>query len=102
LFSHFARELLTGVVLGLIFGTILVLITLLFIRDPIYVPFMVGISLSFSMFCATAIGIFVPFIFHRLNIDPSLGASPLVPTLIDIVAVTVFFLTSSWFLAQPT
>jgi magnesium transporter len=100
LVPFFFRELATGALLGLMFGSFLAFITVLFIQEPKAVPLMVGISLAISMFTATAIGVFVPFIFHKLKIDPSLGASPLVPTLIDITAVFLFFLISSWFLAS--
>lgn len=96
----FVRELTSGLVLGLIFGSVLAAVTFVLFPEPRFLYLIVGVSLLICMTLSTAIGVFVPFIFHRIGIDPSLGASPLIPTLIDIMAVIVFFTISSWLLTH--
>ncbi len=94
------RQVTVGAVLGLIFGCMISVITYLFFQSPAILPIVVGSALTLSIICSTCIGIALPFVFHRIGADPTLAASPLVLSLVDITAVSLFFFVASWLLTS--
>lgn len=86
------KEILVGLVIGLSTGIII------FLRGIFLPPGIeliqattVGISLSAVVVVATVLGALVPLIIHRLGIDPTVAAGPLMSTVIDVIGLTIYF-----------
>ncbi len=58
----------------------------------------VGVSVFLSMFLAATIGTITPIIFHALRWDPKVAVGPIVLTLSDIVATSIYLSFSTWWL----
>lgn len=93
------RELLSGLTLGLILGTIG------FIRIAIwqnlhfynYGPhwFLLGLTIFFSLIgiimWGTLSGSMIPILLKRLKLDPATSSAPLVATLVDVTGLIIYF-----------
>jgi len=87
-----SRELLIGVLMGIILGTIIIIRSVLLppgisITDAV----IVGSSLVFVIVFSTVIGAAAPLIIHRLGFDPTVMAGPLMATVIDVCGLTIYF-----------
>jgi magnesium transporter len=93
------REILSGLVLGLLLGTIGFLrITLWSILFPgIYGPYWplialtVAISLVGIILWGTLSGSMLPFLLKRLGVDPATSSAPFVATLVDVTGLVIYF-----------
>jgi magnesium transporter len=83
------RELLTGVMLGLMLGAVGFLPVMLFLT----VEFALVISLTLLMICgwATFAGAALPMIARRVGIDPAVVSAPLIATLVDASGLIIYF-----------
>lgn len=50
----------------------------------------IGIAMTSAILLAAMLGIFLPFAFRRLGIDPAIASGPLVTTTNDVVSVTIY------------
>lgn len=93
------REILSGLVLGLLLGTIGFLrITLWSLLFPgIYGPYWplialtVAISLVGIILWGTLSGSMLPFLLKRLGVDPATSSAPFVATLVDVTGLVIYF-----------
>ncbi len=51
----------------------------------------VGISMFFAILLSTLLGLFLPYIFRRVGVDPAVSSGPLVTTANDIVSFVTYF-----------
>ncbi len=87
-----SKELLVALALGICLGTLIVIL-------GIYVPPIIplnegialGISLLFIVLFSAIFGIFAPLVISRFGFDPTVIASPLIATIIDIVGLSLYF-----------
>ena len=92
------RELLSGLTLGLILGTIG------FLRIFIWTTFsniygehwlLIGLTVGFSLIgvvlWGTLSGSMLPFILKRLGLDPATSSAPFVATLVDVTGLVIYF-----------
>ena len=92
------REILSGLLLGLILGTIG------FLRIALWSAFsslygehwmLVGLTVSCSLLgivlWGTLTGSMLPFILKRLGIDPATSSAPFVATLVDVTGLIIYF-----------
>jgi len=88
--KHLFREIRTGALMGILCGTIIGIIALVWHGN-----FMFGVVISVSMFCAITVaslmGALTPIIFKRLNIDPAIASGPFVTTSNDITGLLIYF-----------
>ncbi len=84
------KELTIGVLLGLVYGSLLALVAQ-FRYQLIAVAVAVGSAVLCSMSVAALVGSLVPMLFARLNIDPAVATGPFVTTSIDIISVYFYF-----------
>ena len=98
----FSREVRIAVLVALSCGVVggLFCSVLLGFRDSVesIEPLRIAIAFSMSMFSAimvaTTLGLFLPFIFKQLKIDPAISSGPLVTTANDSISVAIYmFLT---------
>jgi len=92
------REILSGLGLGLILGTIGFLrITIWSGFSKIYGPhwalvaFTVGLALIGIVLWGTLAGSMLPFLLRRLGFDPATSSAPFVATLVDVTGLVIYF-----------
>ncbi len=92
------KELLSGVVLGTILGTVgLVRILLWPTRETLYGEHyaMIALTVAFSVLgCVlwgTISGSMLPFALKRMGLDPATASAPFVATLVDVTGLVIYF-----------
>ena len=89
------KEILIGVVIGISMGLLTIARSMYL---PPYISFhvaaAVGVSMVFVIIFATMIGAFFPLIIHKLGLDPTVMAGPLMATIIDVTGLTIYFQTA--------
>ena len=92
------REILSGLVLGLILATIGVMrIAVWSAFSPTYgehwplVAVTVGLSLVGVVLWGTLSGSMLPFLLKRLGLDPATSSAPFVATLVDVTGLVIYF-----------
>ena len=97
-FRVMRRELLAGLLLGLVLGTIGFLrialwsrFTTLYDPHPILVASTVALSLVGVVMWGTLSGSMLPFLLKRLGLDPATSSAPFVATLVDVTGLVIYF-----------
>jgi magnesium transporter len=93
------REILAGLALGTILGTIgLMRITIwsafkpgVYGEHPFLVALVVGLTLVGIVLWGTLIGSILPLILKRLGFDPATSSAPFVATLVDVTGLIIYF-----------
>ncbi|WP_139855380.1 magnesium transporter [Aequorivita sinensis] len=101
------KELLSGVLLGAILGSIGFLRILLWQKVGFYnygefwleVALSVSVSLVFIVLWGTLSGSLIPFILKSFKMDPATASAPFVATLVDVTGIIIFFSIAAFFLA---
>ncbi|MBK7257492.1 MAG: magnesium transporter [Ignavibacteriae bacterium] len=100
------RELLSGLILGLILGSIGFLrIAVWSAFSPIYGEhwLLVGLTVSGSLvgvvMWGTLSGSMLPFLLRALGADPAASSAPFVATLVDVTGLVIYFSVASFILA---
>jgi magnesium transporter len=90
-FKVVAREAATGLILGILLGSIGFLFA--WQTEPQHPKFGLVIALSILGICvwANAIGALVPLLASRFKIDPALVSAPLISTLVDTTGLVIFY-----------
>lgn len=104
-FRVFRRELLTGVLLGLILGVIGWLrvaaegaLTGRFTEYWPMVGVAIGISLVGVVLWGSVIGAMLPLILRRIGLDPATSSAPFVSTFVDVTGIVIYFSVAAFFL----
>ena len=94
----FARELASGLLLGLLLGSIGFLrITIWSQFSDIYtahwpmVALVVGLALVGVVLWGSLCGAMLPFLLKRLGFDPATSSAPFVATLVDVTGIIIYF-----------
>ena len=97
------EDILKELNIGLSNGTILGLLSFVFIGFYIMFaknrPFMdafilsgcVGVSLFVAMVFSSLVGVVIPMFFHKIKVDPAVASGPLITTINDLVAVVTYY-----------
>jgi magnesium transporter len=92
------REVLAGLALGMILGTIGFLrITVWSAFSTVYgahwllVGWTVGVSLIGIVLWGTLAGSMLPFLLRRVGLDPATSSAPFVATLVDVTGLVIYF-----------
>lgn len=101
------KELLSGVLLGAILGSIGFFRILLWQKIGFYnygefwleVALSVSVSLVFIVLWGTLSGSLIPFILKSFKMDPATASAPFVATLVDVTGIIIFFSIAAFFLA---
>ena len=83
------RELITGIIMGLVCGTIALGIVY-FWQHAFLLGLLVGVAICCSIVVATLAGSFIPLLMYRLNIDPAVASGPFITTLNDITSILIY------------
>jgi magnesium transporter len=90
-FRKLAKELIVGILNGVILGGILFLYNY-FVNHNLALTFTVSTSLLVVIVCAALFGTLIPLLLHRLKIDPALATGPFITTSNDIMGLFIYFL----------
>ncbi|HEX5103017.1 MAG TPA: magnesium transporter, partial [Pirellulaceae bacterium] len=92
------REIVSGLSLGLVLGTIgFARIALWTLFTPMYGPhwvlvgLTVAISLVFIVMWGTLSGAMLPLVIKRCGLDPATSSAPFVATLVDVTGLVIYF-----------
>ena len=99
------KEIRIGASNGLILGVLAFLFIGLYIYIAKSVIFgtaflisgCIGVSLLIAMLVSSAVGTVIPMIFKAIKVDPAVASGPLITTVNDLVAITVYY-GLSWIL----
>lgn len=100
------REILSGLVLGSMLGTIGFLRIIIWTAiSPVYgehyilVGFTVGLTLLGIVLWGTLCGSMLPIILKKLGFDPATSSAPFVATLVDVTGLVIYFAVASLLLS---
>lgn len=91
------RELGIAAVNGAALALILSSITIAWTRD-VKIGLIIGTALIFNIIWSGFAGAFIPYILHRINLDPAISAGPIMSTTTDVVGFSVFLGLATWML----
>jgi magnesium transporter len=99
------REVMSGLALGLILGTIGFLrISLWSLFSHIYGPhwMLVALTVGFSLvgivLWGSLAGSMLPFLLRRVGVDPATSSAPFVATLVDVTGLVIYFFVAAFIL----
>lgn len=98
-FKNVLLEGLVGVFTGIICSLIIGIATYVFVKD-INIVLIVSLSLFINMIIGAVIGSSMPMLFKKMDVDPSIVSAPLIATSLDIIGMTIYFLTTTIILSK--
>jgi magnesium transporter len=90
IWSVVLKELSIGVILGLVYGTLIGSVAQ-WRYSMVALAISVALAVVSSMSIAALVGSLVPMAFARINVDPAVATGPFVTTAIDIISVFFYF-----------
>jgi magnesium transporter len=88
------REILTGVLLGLLFAVVAYPVVLLIWHDPL-VAVAVALALFAASAIATVIAMALPWLIYRLGKDPAFGSGPLATVIQDLLSIIIYLVIAT-------
>ncbi|MBJ7449358.1 MAG: magnesium transporter [Parachlamydiales bacterium] len=89
---------MTGIVFGILCGTVIYFLNTFGVQQLGSDPLEIGVIVSFGLFGAclwsSFLGVFFPFFFARLSVDPAVASGPIVTALNDVLSMIMYFLIS--------
>ena len=93
------KEILSGVMLGLILGAVGFLRIVLWQQAGFYdygeYVLLIGLTIGFSLIgivlWGTLSGSMIPFLLQKLGLDPATSSAPFVATLVDVTGLVIYF-----------
>ena len=84
------REIRIALLLGLIYGALLGLASVLLVDLSAKGGVVIGLSLLVSMTMAAIVGSVLPVVLKAVHIDPAVATSPFVTTAVDLLGLLAF------------
>ncbi|MCL2059123.1 MAG: magnesium transporter [Oscillospiraceae bacterium] len=100
-FSILWKEVRVSLMVGLILAVCNFARVMLFDRSGAMVALTVSMSLIVIVFASKVIGCMLPLLAKKLRVDPAIMASPLITTIVDVLALVVYFNIAVWLLGIP-
>jgi magnesium transporter len=88
-----SKELLVGVLMGLVCGVAAGLGAIFWHDNPL-LSMTVSLSMMTAIVAAAIMGVTIPYLFRLLRVDPAIAAGPLVTTLNDMSAITIYYIAA--------
>lgn len=93
------KELRVAILCGITMGLVNLLRVYIFMGQvDIETSIVVSLAIAATVLCAKMVGCTLPMLAVRLNFDPAVMAGPLITTLVDALALLVYFTLASIFL----
>lgn len=91
---HVLRELRVALLMGIVCGAAASAMALLFRHDPV-IGLALGPAMAVGMAAASFLGASMPLLLELVGIDPAVASGPLVSTVNDSLALTVYFVVAT-------
>lgn len=85
-----AREMSTGMMIGVLVGAVAFGRTLLW-RQPMSIAITVSITVFVICTWSTTVGSLIPIVAERFGLDPAVLSAPLITTLVDATGLIIYF-----------
>ena len=92
------KELQVSCIVGLILSSVNFLRVYFIERTDLLVSITVCFTLFFIVVLAKVVGGVLPIIAKKIKLDPAIMAGPLITTIVDAVALMLYFTTATWLL----
>lgn len=96
---HWGREVLFGLGMAIVLGTLGGLIAAFWQQMPA-LGLAVGISMTLTITLGIALGFLVPFVLIKMGFDQAAGADPIITTIKDMSGLAIYFTCVSLFLPE--
>lgn len=93
------RELVVAVLLGLSMATAIALIGV--VRGGPQIALVISLAMVLIVIVGSLIGMALPFILNRFNMDPAAASTPLVTSIADATGVVIYFSIAQTLLPMP-
>lgn len=93
-FKNVLLEGMVGVFTGIICSFLIGIATYIFVKE-INIVLIVSVSLLINMIIGAMIGSFIPMMFKKMDVDPSIVSAPLIATSLDIIGMVIYFLITT-------
>lgn len=91
------KELIVSLLLGVTMGIGVALVASF--RAP-EVVVVVAATMVLTVLVGSIVGLILPFVFTKINLDPAAASAPLITTIADISGVVIYFSIASWYLGM--
>lgn len=88
-FSLLSKEFIVSLSLGITMALLVWVLGLY--RGGFEVALVVALSMVVIVMVGSLIGMILPFVLHKINVDPAVASTPLVTTVADVFGVLVYF-----------
>lgn len=92
------KEIQVGCLVGLALSTVNFLRIYFLEKTDFMVSLTVSITLLLTVILAKIVGGILPILAKKCKLDPAIMAGPLITTVVDAVALTIYFSTAVWLL----
>lgn len=89
--SVISRELLVALALGVVLATLDGLVAWLWFDKSLAEAAVIGSTVVTVVMLGTSFGAMLPLVLQRLGMDPAIMSNPLIASILDVLAVTIFF-----------
>lgn len=94
-----SRELVVALLLGLSMACAIALIGV--VRGGVEIAMVIAISMILIVIVGSLIGMLLPFVLSKFNMDPATASTPLVTSIADATGVLIYFSIASAILTMP-
>jgi len=91
---HVTREMGVALLMGAVCGVLAGILAVVFGHNPV-IGLALGLAMSMGMSTASLLGSAMPIILDLVGVDPAVASGPLVSTINDSLALTVYFATAT-------
>lgn len=98
-FRHVIREVGVALLMGAVCGAMAGGLGMLFGRNPL-IGLALGLAMAIGMSAASLLGAAMPLVLDLVKIDPAVASGPLVSTINDSLALTVYFTVATTILVM--
>ena len=93
-----ARQVGVGALMGVVYGLMLGLISMVMYPDYMKMALVVTLSIFNSMTLAALVGTVLPILFFKLGKDPAVASGPFMSSVMDLIGVIAYFSIATWLL----
>ncbi len=89
------KELKQALIMGAVCGVVVGLVAYYLGKSPL-LGFVLMISMFIAILVAALMGVVIPLLFEKINIDPAIAGGPFITTANDITGVLIYFTLATW------
>lgn len=91
LLPHILKQLMVGLINGLVMAAVVFGLSQFFFHSPISISYTVTIALVTVVINAAVVGTIIPIVLDKLKFDPAIATGPFVTTSNDIFGILIYF-----------